>query len=231
MLQTINDSTVIDVQNHLDNVIVVSTNIKPDGYVFEPGSEASPYTLQLSFAEIRGINSNSNVFREGYLRFHPDWEKEVYEKLGIRDYHEILTDNDIQDIILNPTKEKLEKVVSIQSTSLFERIRGMLVMLENQGRYDISTRVKGLINARYEELYRGKRKSDIVVRSTQYEETAKAELEAKKKYEEETDNLKKEIEELKNLIKTMQNQKEETAQSETTTTQKKAMSKDNKKQK
>lgn len=229
-MQSINDSTVIDVQNHLDNVIVVPTNIKPDGYVFEPGTEMSPYTLQLSFAEIRGINSNSNVFREGFLRFRQDSEKEVYEKLGIRNYQEILSDEDIRDIILNPSKEKLELVVNIQSASLFERIRGMLIMLENQGHFDISTRVKSLINARYDELYRGKRKSEIVVRSTASELNEKVEQEAKKQYEEETDKLKKEIEELKSLLQNIQTQNNKAAQTQTASNQKREMSKDPKKQ-
>jgi hypothetical protein len=168
------DSSIIDVLNYSDSCVVVSTHIKPDGYLFDPAIDDQPFALQLSFAEIRGINSQSNVFREGFLRFQETEQKSIYEKLGIRNYESILTDDDIKHTILKPTKDGLERLLKIQSSSMFERIRGMLVQLENSNKYDISTRVKNVITERYKELYSGKKITEIVIRPTAYE-TAKVE--------------------------------------------------------
>lgn len=160
------DSTMINVLNYTDGNISIPTQIRPDGYLFEPTIDDQPFAIPLSFTEIRIVNSQSNIFREGNLRFDSELEKDVYEKLGIRDWENIMSDSQIRDIILHPTKEGLEKLIKITSASMFERVRGMLVQLDNSGMYDISVRVKNVISERYKELYVNKRISDIKVVST-----------------------------------------------------------------
>jgi hypothetical protein len=170
-----NDSTLIDVYNYTDGCVSVTSNIRPDGYLFEPSRDENPFVLQLSFGEVRGINTQSHVFREGHLQFDPSLEKEIYESLGVRKWESILKDEDIKKIILEPTKEGLELLMKIDSTSLFERVRGMVTQLYNSNAYDISTRVKNAIDSRYKELYEGKRITGIQIRKT----TSEVEAEAK----------------------------------------------------
>jgi hypothetical protein len=160
------DSTIIDVFNYSDSVCVVSSQIKPDGYLFEPARDGVPYSIPLSYSEIRVINSQSDVFRNGLLWFDKEIEEEIYTILGIRDWKNILSDLDIRNIILNPTKDGLEKIIKISNGSMFERVRGMFIQLQNTGMYDVSMRVANVINARYDELYMGKRNSEIKITSS-----------------------------------------------------------------
>lgn len=181
---TINDNTLIDVHNFTDGCISVTSNIRPEGYLFEPATNGNPFVLQLAFIEVRGINTQSNVFREGFLRFDPEKEEEIYKALNIREWTNILTDEDIKSAILEPTKAKLERLIKIDSASLFERVRGMATQLDNSGAYDVSTRVKNAINERYKELYAGKRGTGIVIRETAAEIKAKEEEAQKKQLDE-----------------------------------------------
>lgn len=165
----ITESSIINVLNYSDSPVVVASNIRPDGYVFEPMHNGVPFAIPLSFSEIRIINSQSSIFREGFLFFEEDKAKEVYEKLGIRDWEDILTDEKIDNIILNPTKSSLEKILNIISFSYFGRIYGRFIMLKNTGAYDISTRVADILTTRYDELYKNIKKTSIQIRPTQQE--------------------------------------------------------------
>ena len=201
----ITDQTIINIYNYADNPVSLPTHIKPDGYWFEPAIDGVPSMIPISFAEVRVANSQSQIFREGKLRFDKTLEQYVYEALKIRDWESILTLKEIEDTILNPTQEKLEKVINITSISSFDRVRGALVSLQNTGQYDISQRVIDAINYRYQELYRNKRKTEIVIHKTKQEmmdevkdeiiqtelEKAKKELEKKIRAEIESE-LKKE---------------------------------------
>lgn len=187
----ITDATIINVYNYADNPFSLPTHGNPEGYWFEPATNDEPSVFPISFSEIKIANSASQVFREGWLRFDAEVEEYVYKALKINNWEDILSDKEIEKIILLPNKEKLEKLVTITSLSIFDRIRGVLVRLQNAGIYDISQRVVDVINYRYQELYRNKRKSEIVIHKTKQEmieevkgdviaeelEKAKAELE------------------------------------------------------
>ncbi|WP_440118455.1 hypothetical protein [Paenibacillus sp. QZ-Y1] len=208
---SINDSTLIDVHNYTDGCVAVASNIKQDGYLFEPSSNDIPYVLQLSFSEVRGINTQSHVFREGYLRFDPAKEKDIYEALGVRNWETILTNKDIEKIILEPTKEGLELLMKIDSTSLFERVRGMVTQLDNSNAYDISTRVKNAIDSRYKELYEGKRITAIQIRKTSSEMEAEESSKKQKELEEILAEERKKIEaEIRAEFEAKQNENKET---------------------
>lgn len=168
--ESIVDSTMINVLNYSKSLISIPTHINPEGYVFEPSIEENqPTLIPISFSEIRVTNSQSQIFREGYLRFDKEIEADVYEALHIRDWENILSDDEIKDIIINPNKEKLEKLVKITSISLFDRIKSAMTLLVNTGVYDISQRVIDLVNNRYREIYHGIRKSEIEITKTQQE--------------------------------------------------------------
>lgn len=188
----ITDQTIINVYNYADNPVSLPTHVNPDGYWFEPAIEGNPSMFPITFAEIRVANSQSQIFREGKLRFDKEVEEEVYKALKINNWKDILTEKEIKDTILNPTKEKLERLVNITSLTVFDRVRGVLVSLQNSGEYDISERAAQVINYRYQELYRNKRKSEIIIHKTKQEmlDEAKDEIIAK-----ELEKAKKELEE------------------------------------
>lgn len=167
--QAIVDSTMINVLNHSASRISLPTQINPDGYWFEASIDGVPSLIPMSFSEIRVANSQSQIFREGYLRFDEDVEESVYEALKIRDWQDVLSDDEIRDILLNPTKDKLERIVRVTSMSMFDRIRSILISLDNAGTYDIPKRVADIVNNRYQELYRGIRKSEITITKSQQE--------------------------------------------------------------
>ena len=167
---TIVDSTMINVLNYSKSLVSVPTQINPDGYAFYPSIDDQPTLIPLSFSEIRVINGQSQIFKEGYLRFEPDVEEDVYNALNIRDWQNILSDDEIKEAIVNPTKERLERLIKITSMALFDRIRTTLTVLRNIGLYDISNRVSDLVTTRYREIYAGQRKSEIVITKTAQEE-------------------------------------------------------------
>ncbi|MGR6760424.1 hypothetical protein ACU1JV_01080 [Paenibacillus sp. T2-29] len=134
---------------------------------------------------------------------------EIYEKLSIRDYKDILTNQDIKNIILRPTKEGLTKLIKIQSASLFERVRGLVIQLENTNFYDISTRVKSLIEERYKELYSGKRISEISIISSYGENPVDKQINNPSVDDNKVSQLEKEIAELKALLLSQASQQEE----------------------
>lgn len=58
----------------------------------------------------------------------------------------------IEDIILDPTDEKITKIVKITSLDTMKNFRRILVKLTNDNEYDISNRVREYIDAREYEL-------------------------------------------------------------------------------
>jgi hypothetical protein len=116
----------------------------------------------MSMADIIYINSISAVFRNGILRFDPEVETEVYDQLKIRNADQLLTNAEIDEILLNPTLEGLQRIINITDSGAYERVRGRCTMLQNAGS-DISTRVKKVVDRRYEELRAKRVKTDIVL--------------------------------------------------------------------
>jgi len=165
----ITDNSIINVYNTSNYTVVLPTHLNPEGYLFAGYMDDNPVMIPITFSEIRLINSSSMLFREKHLTFDEKDESDIYEALKILGWKDILTNDQIEDLILNPTKEKLEKVVAATTMSMLDRIRGALVSMQNTGQYDISQRVIDVVNARYQELYAGKRGSQIVINKTQQE--------------------------------------------------------------
>ena len=83
--------------------------------------------------------------------------------MKIFDWKDILTNKEIEDILLNPTLEGLQKLINISDDSTFERVRGILVKIKNSNSYDLSNRVINVIEARHKELQRRIAKTQIVL--------------------------------------------------------------------
>lgn len=153
----------INILNYNDNIVVVST--KNDGYAMQPASNGNPSILPLTFDEISYINSNSEIFKTGLLRFPEDLQEDIYEELKISGWKNILTNEDIKDIILNPSIDGLTKIISIKNIANFERVKGVFTSLKNENAHDISMRVEDILKARDAELRKGIRNSAIIIQA------------------------------------------------------------------
>lgn len=211
----IKDMKTISVLNPNQNIVVVST--KHDSYTIEPASDSNnPTTLPLTLDEILYVNGNSAAFKTGILRFEKEIEQEMYEEyLKIPNWKNLLNISDIENIILHPTVDGLTQLVAIKDTGIFDRVRGVFVRLKNSTDDDISLRVENIINARSEELRRGIRNSQIIIKtkdaiSTIPSEEVDALKEQNKSLQEQMLNMQKMMEHMM----AMQNASKETTKAE-----------------
>lgn len=181
------------VLNYGHSPIGIST--RHENYLI-PGAEGDvPASIPLTIDEIQVVNSNSPVFKVGMLRFEAKDEKDIYEELRIPNWQDILTDQDIENILLNPDAETLQKLVSIESEPYYERIRGVYMGLKSSGAA-ISLNVSNAIEARREELLRHKHTTDIRV-------TANPNGQNKTVSSEEVDDLKRQLAEMQAMMAKM----------------------------
>ena len=177
-MSSVIEKKFIDVLNCDDNVVTISS-LNGKGYTFEPGSVEEPCVIPIPPEEIMYMNSTCSAFKNGVLRFRPEEQNEIFKAIGIKG-DDVLFIEDIDDAILNPTVENLQRMIDIKDGAQFERIRGRFYRMTNAGE-DLSTKVKRLIDERYKELRAGKRNSELsVVPATKPADNVKAELETAK---------------------------------------------------
>lgn len=181
------------VLNHSASPVAVST--KYDSFLIDGGSEESPGSLPLSFDEIAVINSNSAAFKIGLLRFEPAVQAELYEALAIPNWRDIMTQAQIEDLLLHPTMEGMQKVLDIENEAYFERVRGAMVALKNLGA-DVTTNTERIIEGRRAEFAKRQRKSQIKLNPHETEKQAVH-------TQEEFDSMKNELAELKEMMAKM----------------------------
>ena len=70
--------------------------------------------------------------------------------------------SEIREILINPTKTGLQKIISIQSLSDFDRIRGQFQKLKNEG-YKLTLDIANLIERRTNELFNNQAKTNIII--------------------------------------------------------------------
>ena len=157
----ISKGEIINVLNYNDNSVCIKTRLKE--YLCPQRENGQPSVTPLEFSEIEELNSASPCFKMGLLFFEESRQEEVYESLRIADWKDILKNEDIRDIILNPTYENMSKILKIENVAYFERVRGVLNSLQNSGEYDISIRVARIIDERYKEIRSRKYKTRIVL--------------------------------------------------------------------
>ena len=199
---SIRDKQNINILNYNDHIVIVSTRDK--SYLIEPARDGIPSKTPFSFSEVETINSGSNAFTSGTLRFEESEEGEIYHELRIVDWENILTNEEIKNIVFKPSFDGLNKIVEIKNSSIFERVRGIFTKLKNENSDDISMRVERIINERYKELLNGVRKSEIQltkkdVESKNFEDASIIKAE--------NAQLKNEMAELKDMVSKLLNSK------------------------
>lgn len=204
------------VLNKNSSPIVVDTRY--DGYVIPAGSEEEPSSLPFSADEISQINSKAPVFKVGLLWFEPEFQKELYEEVcHIRDWQDILSDADIEDAIVHPTIEKLNRILAIQNPMYFERCYGIYMGLRNAN-CALQRNVITVMNLRYKEMRHKKFDTGIKLTKSMINEPDNCNLEETKRQlkqmQEERDAAllqtqenSREIAELKQMIEGLMSQK------------------------
>ena len=107
-------------------------------------------------------NMKGNAFKDGWLTFDEVDEEYLYNKLKIVNWKNILKDKDIEDIVLRPTKEGLQKIIDINNMNYFNRVIGVITGLKSV-QIDIPNLSKVVIEAREYELKHNVRKTEIKI--------------------------------------------------------------------
>ena len=175
---SIRENMTVPVYNYNNSYVYAVSNIQT--YEFIPAKDGIPTVCYISFPEIVYINSISDCFRTGLLMFSEEMQEEVYKEIQFADWKSIITNQQIKNILLNPTKEGLEKLIAITNESIFNRVKSVLVELKNSNADDVSNRVIKVIDTRWNEIRRGVFKSQIHINFKNdniSNDTQKAELE------------------------------------------------------
>lgn len=140
----------------------VSLLTKDRSYLLEGGTREHPAVLPLTIEEINTANTNGCAFKYGLAFFEKDFEEAIYDDIRLINWREILRDEQIEGIILHPTKEGLEKIVRIDNEIYFNRVYGIYMGLKSIFA-EISPRVELVIEQRRDELKKNQRKTEIII--------------------------------------------------------------------
>lgn len=150
-----------------ENILVLSYNENTvcvngarDSYSFNPSNGIEPTVNVMPLSDLQYINSNTQIFKTGWLTFEEEDKEEIFKALRISKWKDILTNQDIKDILTKGEKEGLQKIIDIDNPTYFDRVRIIFHALTQDG-VDITTKTKSVVDARYKELLERKRKSSI----------------------------------------------------------------------
>ena len=151
----------ITVLNYNENEVFVDSS--KEHYKFNASRDGVTPTMQnIPISELQYICSNTDVIVTGWLTFDEDDKDEIYTALRLPNWREILTNEDISNILTNPTMEGLQRIIDISNLTYFDRVRIVMFRLLNDG-VDISSKVKNVVDRRYEELQKRQRVSSIIL--------------------------------------------------------------------
>lgn len=195
---SIKENISIPVYNYNECYVFIPTEMMT--HTLEPCRENIPTVDHLSASEILYVNGISDCFRTGLVQFADEDKEEIFtELLKFSEWKSILTNKDIEDLLLNPTMEGLQKIIDIRNPSVFDRIRSIFTRIKENYEDDLSNRVIKIIEARYLEFKRGILKSaiEIKLKDTKKAETSAEEINAIK---EQNAILMAQLEEMKKMI-------------------------------
>ena len=191
----LNKETTYMVLNY--NASPVSVTTRNGSELVEGGSDENPAALPMTIEEIRTANTNGYAFKYGFLRFEKEFEADIYKELRINNWENILTNQQIEDIILHPTKDGLQKFIDIDNEIYFGRIVGVYMGLKSIFE-EISPKVSIIIEQRQLELKKHQRSSDIIISSNINQQSI--DQNEVDQIKEQNDMLMKQLEEMKALL-------------------------------
>ena len=102
----------ITVLNYNENEVFVDSS--KEHYKFNASRDGVTPTMQnIPISELQYICSNTDVIVTGWLTFDEDEKDEIYTALRLPNWREILTNEDISNILTNPTMEGLQRIIDI----------------------------------------------------------------------------------------------------------------------
>lgn len=142
----------IRVYNYQKNPVGFPSQIAKEGVYLTGRAEDEEYVMErVLWEDIEVENNKSDVFKIGRLRFHPNEEKEVYEKLGITDLENIKSDNELIELLKNDSLSNLKYIMKLKSTLLVTRMKNLLFEMERGGSVPPHLVIEA-VNERVEEL-------------------------------------------------------------------------------
>lgn len=173
--------------NYNENCVCINT-APGKSLKIEPSPFGELTMVPLTLDEIKFAN-NGRVFKSGLLEFPEDIESEIYDELRI-DPSSVLKLSEIRNILINPNKEGLIKILSVTSMFEFDRVRGQFQKLKHEG-YKLTLDVADFINRRTNELFNNQVKSSIQIENNETTPSAN---------DRKVEELEKQIEEMRTLI-------------------------------
>lgn len=171
------------VVNHSGSPCCVRT--RSTSYVISGvGRDAEPVQQPFSIDEIAEINASGVAFKSGLLRFEPEFEEDIYEYLRIHNWRDILTNDQIEDILISGEMEGLQKILDIKDPMYFERVRGIYEGLRSI-RANINYNAAEVMSGRIGEVAKGIYTTKISLKPTVSQDSAIEEMAQKIKQLEE----------------------------------------------
>lgn len=193
------DTQNINVLNYNENEVFVDSS--KEHYKFNASRDGkTPSVIPISLSELQSICSNTDIIITGWLTFDDDVKEEVFKELRIANWKDILSNNDIEEILTHPTMEGLQKIINIENQTYFDRVRIIMFKLIKQG-VDITTKVSRIVEQRYDELRKRQRVSSIVL--TKKDTTTYATPDDVKELSAQNAALQSQLDEMKKMMEQM----------------------------
>lgn len=154
------EKTYLLFNNSPSKVIV---GLRDNTVVIDGASDGVPSSFPFTMSELQYINNKCTIIKNGTLRPAENQKEYIYNALRISNWSEILTNEQIEDYILNPSVERIDTLLNIKDTAYYNRVYGIFISLRNANA-PITANVARIIKGRNSELRDGKRDTEFSVR-------------------------------------------------------------------
>lgn len=193
------DAQNINVLNYNENEVFVDS--AKEHYKFSASRDGKiPSIISMPLSELQYIASNTDIIVTGWLMFDKDVQENIYKDLRIVNWRDILSNEDIINILTHPTIEGLQKLLDITNQTYFDRVRIVLFKLIQDG-IDVTTKVNRIIEQRYNELRNKQRNTSIIL--TQKDTKKYASPDDVKELSAQNEALQNQLDEMKKMMEQM----------------------------
>ncbi len=190
------DTQNIKVLNY--NEIAICVDTLKEKYIFNASRDGiTPTIVQVPLNDLQFIYSNTKLITTGWLTFDEDEKEEIFKMLRFADWQNVLTNKDIRDILVNPTRERLQRIINIDNITYFDRVKTAMFELVSDG-VDVTAKVSRLVEQRYKELQLKQRVSSIVLTDKTVEKNVSSE--EVKALNEQNKLLQQQLDEMKEMM-------------------------------
>lgn len=95
------------------NYVDIFADARNESYRFPKCKNGKPSVTYVSLPDLQTISSNTGLIEHGWLTFDDEDKEDVFQELRLYDWKNILSIEEIDDILLNPTIEGLQKSLTL----------------------------------------------------------------------------------------------------------------------